>query len=150
RALDAHKHRHLWLNAKVLGRDGKWSSIDSRVMLRFQNVVNAEGDLAARTDPEWLAALAAKGYTLDEEGEIAQLASVVRPLPRRSYQIDANRAVQPALWRAAQPGQQPLHRVLTAIDRWAWALLRPNNPGHIDEDEWLATVRREIADIDPA
>ena len=57
RALDAHKHRHLWLNAKVLGRDGQWSSLDSRVMLRLQTVINAEGDLAARTDPQWLAAL---------------------------------------------------------------------------------------------
>ena len=150
RALDAHKHRHLWLNAKVLGRDGKWSSIDSRVMLRFQNLVNAEGDLAARTDPEWLAALAAKGYTLDEDGEIAQLASVVRPLSRRSNQIEANRAVKLAEWKAAHPGQEPDHDVLTAIDRWAWAHQRPDKPGHIDEDQWLDTVRREIADIDPA
>lgn len=150
RALDAHKHRHLWLNAKVLGRDGKWSSIDSRVMLRFQNVVNAEGDLAARTDPEWLAALAAKGYTLDEDGEIAQLASVVRPLSRRSNQIEANRAVKVAEWKAAHPGQEPDHDVLAAIDRWAWAHQRPDKPGHVDEAEWLDTVRREIADIDPA
>lgn len=150
RALDAHKHRHLWLNAKVLGRDDKWSSIDSRVMLRFQNVVNAEGDLAARTDPEWLAALAAKGYTLDADGEIAELTSVVRPLSRRSNQIEANRAVRVAEWKAAHPGQEPDHDVLAAIDRWAWAHQRPNKPGHVDEAEWMDTVRREIADIDPA
>ncbi|MGO2520940.1 MAG: AAA family ATPase [Microbacterium sp.] len=150
RALDAHKHRHLWLNAKVLGRDGKWSSIDSRVMLRFQNVVNAEGDLAARTDPEWLAILAAKGYTLDGDGEIAQLATVVRPLSRRSNQIEANRAVKLAEWRTTHPGQEPDHDVLTTIDRWAWAHQRPDKPGHVDEDEWLDAVRREIADIDPA
>jgi hypothetical protein len=40
--------------------------------------------------------------------------------------------------------------VLTAIDRWAWAHQRPNKPGHVDEDDWLDTVRREIADVDPA
>lgn len=150
RALDAHKHRHLWLNAKVLGEDGQWSSIDSRVMLRFQNVVNAEGELAARTDPEWVAALAAKGYTIGEDGEIEQLAGVVRPLSRRSNQIEANRAARLAQWRAGHPGQEPDHDVLTAIDRWAWAHQRPDKPGHVDEDEWVDTVRREIADIDPA
>ncbi|MFB8191365.1 AAA family ATPase [Microbacterium sp. NPDC055988] len=150
RALDAHKHRHLWLNAKVLGVDGKWSSIDSRVMLRFQNVVNAEGELAARTDPEWVAALAAKGYTIGDDGEIEQLATVVRPLSRRSNQIEANKAVRLAAWRAENPGQEPDRDVLTAIDRWAWAHQRPDKPGHVDEDEWLDTVRREIADIDPA
>jgi hypothetical protein len=150
RALDAHKHRHLWLNAKVLGRDGRWSSLDSRVMLRFQNVVNAEGDLAARTDPEWLALLADKGYTLGEDGEIAQLTPIVRPLSRRSNQIEANRAVRLAEWKAAHPGQEPDHDVLTAIDRWAWAHQRPDKPGHVDEEEWLDTVRREIAEIDPA
>lgn len=150
RALDAHKHRHLWLNAKVLGQDGKWSSVDSRVMLRFQNVVNAEGDLAARTDPEWLATLAAKGYTIGEDGEIEQLATVVRPLSRRSNQIEANRAVRLAEWHKANPGQEPDHDVLMAIDRWSWAHQRPDKPGHVDEDEWLDAVRREIADIDPA
>lgn len=150
RALDAHKHRHLWLNAKVLGVDGKWSSLDSRVMLRFQNIVNAEGDLAARTDPEWLAALAAKGYTLDADGEIEQLAAVVRPLSRRSNQIEANRAVRLAAWRAENPGQEPDHDVLMAIDRWAWAHQRPDKPGHVDEAEWVDKTRREIADIDPA
>ncbi|MBP2437910.1 AAA family ATPase [Microbacterium amylolyticum] len=150
RALDAHKHRHLWLNAKVLGRDGKWSSLDSRVMLRFQNVVNAEGDLAARTDPEWIAALAEKGFTLDADGEITELAQVVRPLSRRSNQIEANRAVRLAQWRKANPGQEPGHDVLMAIDRWAWAHQRPNKPDTVDEEEWRDTVRREIADIDPA
>ena len=151
RALDAHKHRHLWLNAKVLGRDGKWSSVDSRVMLRLQNVINAEGDLAARTDPEWLAALAAKGCTLDPDtGEIAQLAAAVRPLSRRANQIEANRTVKMAEWQRQHPGQDPGPDVLAAIDQWAWSHQRPEKPATLDEDEWRDTVRREIADIDPA
>lgn len=149
RALDAHKHRHLWLNAKVLGRDGRWSSVDSRVMLRFQNVINAEGDLAARTDPAWRQALAEKGYTLDEDGEIAELAHVVRPLSRRSNQIEANRAVKLAEWHQRHPGQEPGPDVLAAIDRWAWAYQRPDKPEGLDEEDWRATVRGEIADIDP-
>ena len=71
RAIDPHIHRHLWLNIKVLGADGKWSNIDSRVAMRLHTVVNAEGELAARTDPARIAALTRHGYTLDITGEIA-------------------------------------------------------------------------------
>ncbi|MFE7845913.1 relaxase domain-containing protein [Microbacterium sp. NPDC057407] len=92
RALDPHNHRHLWLNIKVLGADGKWSNLDSRVAMKLHTVVNAEGELAARTDPAWIAALARHGYTLDDTGEIAELAGAVRPFSRRSAQIGANRA----------------------------------------------------------
>jgi len=75
RALDPHIHRHLWLNVKVQGEDGKWSNVDSRVAMKFHTVINAEGDLAARTDPTWIAALARHGFTLDDDGEIAELAA---------------------------------------------------------------------------
>jgi exodeoxyribonuclease V alpha subunit len=149
RALDPHKHRHLWLNMKVRGVDGRWSNLDSRVALKFQTVVNAEGDLAARTDPQWVTALAAKGFTLDATGEIEQLAHLVRPLSRRSNQIEANRTARVAEWRAAHPGQEPDHVVLTAIDRWAWASGRPNKPGTVDEDSWAQLVRDELSALDP-
>ena len=103
RSLDPHKHRHLWLNVKVQGQDGKWSNIDTRVALRFQNVINAEGDLASRTDPAWISALAAKGFTLNADGEIAQLQHLVRPLSKRSAQIEANKIARTAWWKAAAP-----------------------------------------------
>ncbi|MFI8594654.1 relaxase domain-containing protein [Microbacterium sp. NPDC078428] len=35
RTLDPHIHRHLWLNTKVLGADGKWSNLDSHVALKL-------------------------------------------------------------------------------------------------------------------
>src|SRR5664279_2257971 len=149
RSLDPHKHRHLWLNMKVRGVDGRWSNVDSRVALRFQTVVNSEGELAARTDPGWIAALAAKGFTLDASGEIEQLAHLVRPLSRRSNQIEANRALKLAEWKAANPGQEPDHSVLTAIDRWAWAAGRPNKPGKVDEARWTEIVRDELLELDP-
>lgn len=60
-ALDPHIHRHLWLNIKVLGADGSWSNVDSRVAMKLHTVVNAEGELAARTDPAWIAELARHG-----------------------------------------------------------------------------------------
>jgi exodeoxyribonuclease V alpha subunit len=148
RALDPHIHRHLWLSVKVLGQDGKWSNVDSRVAMRLHTLVNAEGDLASRTDPAWVAALAEHGYTLDADGEIAELAHLVRPLSRRSNQIEANRALRLARWRQAHPGQQPDHATLAWIDRWAWAQGRPGKPTEVDEDQWEGLVRDEITTLD--
>ncbi|QOC25172.1 AAA family ATPase [Microbacterium hominis] len=149
RALDPHIHRHLWLNIKVLGADGKWSNLDSRVAMKLHTVINAEGELAARTDPEWIAALARHGYALDDSGEIRELANVVRPLSRRSAQIETNRTRLISEWSDANGGAAPSADVLQQIDRRAWATARPNKPAHLDEESWEATVRDEIAAIDP-
>jgi len=150
RSLDPHKHRHLWLNVKVQGVDGKWSNVDTRVALRFQNVINAEGDLASRTDPAWISALAAKGFTLNGDGEIIQLQHLVRPLSKRSAQIEANKIARTAWWKQQHPGKEPSHDVLSQIDHWAWAAGRPNKPGELDEDGWAALVREELFTADPA
>ena len=150
RSLDPHKHRHLWLNVKVQGEDGRWSNLDTRVALRFQNVVNAEGDLAARTDPAWIHALAAKGYTLNGDGEIEQLTHLVRPLSKRSAQIETNRATRLEWWRSQHPGEEASRDVLNQIDRWAWATNRPNKPHDLDEDGWAAIIRDEIHAAGPS
>lgn len=149
RALDPHIHRHLWLNVKVLGVDGKWSNVDSRAAMKMHTVINAEGELAARTDPEWIAALARHGYTLDGAGEIAELASAVRPLSRRSAQIESNRARLIAEWSTEHGGVAPSVDILHQIDRRAWAVSRPNKPTDLDEHAWEAMVRDEIEAIDP-
>ncbi|PVE62138.1 AAA family ATPase, partial [Microbacterium testaceum] len=150
RALDPHIHRHLWLNIKVLGADNKWSNLDSRVAMKLHTVVNAEGELAARTDPAWIAVLARNGYTLDINGEIAELAGAVRPVSRRSAQIEANRARLIAEWSAAHGGSAPSAEVLQQIDRRAWAVSRPNKPADVDEAFWEARVRDELGAIDPS
>lgn len=149
RSLDPHKHRHLWLNVKVQGLDGKWSNVDTRVALRFQNVVNAEGDLASRTDPAWIAVLAAKGFTLNADGEIAQLQHVVRPLSKRSTQIEENKAAHLCTWREQHPGEEPSSTVLTQIDQWAWAAGRPKKPGELNEGDWSSMVTAELLQADP-
>lgn len=150
RALDPHVHRHLWLNIKVLGADGKWSNLDSRVAMKLHTVVNAEGELAARTDPAWIAALARHGYTLNNTGEIVELAGAVRPVSRRSAQIETNRARLIAEWSAAHAGSAPSMEVLQQIDRRAWAVSRPNKPADLDVAAWEARVRDEIGAIDPS
>ncbi len=118
--------------------------------MKLHTVINAEGDLAARTDPQWMASLARHGYTLDDDGEVAQLAGAVRPFSRRSAQIERNRARLVAEWTAEHDGARPSIRVLTQIDRRAWAMSRPNKPAHLDEQSWEATVRDELEAIDPA
>ena len=150
RALDPHIHRHLWLNVKVLGEDGKWSNVDSRVAMKLHTLINAEGELAARTDPAWIDALARNDYTLNDAGEIADLSGAVRPLSRRSNQIEANRAKLLLEWRAEHAGQEPDHDVLQHIDRLAWSKNRPNKPGVVDESEWEQLIRDELRAIDPA
>lgn len=148
RALDPHVHRHLWLNVKVLGEDGKWSNVDSRVAMKMQTVINAEGELAARTDPQWVGALARHGLRLNADGEIGELAHLVRPLSRRSTQIEANRAVLLAAWRGNHAGLEPSPDELHRIDRLAWAKARPNKPGDIDEATWERLIVDELAAID--
>lgn len=118
--------------------------------MKLHTVVNAEGELAARTDPRWIAALARHGYTLDDTGEIAELAGAVRPVSRRSSQIEGNRARLVAERSAAHGGSAPSVEVLQQIDRRAWAVSRPNKPADLDEASWEARVRDEIAAIDPS
>lgn len=148
RALDPHIHRHLWLNVRVRGADGKWCNVDSRVAMRVQNLINAEGELAVHTDPEWTAALAANGFCLNADGEIAQLAHLVPAMSRRSNQIEANRAMLLEQWRSSHPGASPTVDVVRVIDRHAWALNRPGKPDVIDEDEWSARTKQELLRLD--
>lgn len=148
RALDPHIHRHLWLNVKVQGEDRQWSNVDSRVAMKMHTVINAEGELAARSDPQWIAALARHGFTVDADGEIAELAHAVRPLSRRSTQIETNRAMLLAAWRGDHPGQEPGPDALHRIDRLAWATARPDKPGDVDETAWEQLVHEELRAID--
>jgi exodeoxyribonuclease V alpha subunit len=149
RALDPHAHRHLWLSMKVLGEDGLWSNLDSRVAMKLHTVINAEGELAARTDPRWIAALNARGLTLDSEGEINELRPAVRPFSRRANQIEANRVALIAEWESAHPGCEPGPDDLRHIDDLAWAKGRPNKPSGIDENEWERKIFDELVRIDP-
>ena len=149
RSLDPHAHRHLWLNVRVQGEDERWSNVDSRVAMKLHTVINAEGEVAARTDPEWVSALARHGYTLNGQGEISELAHVVRPMSKRSTVIEKNRADMLAQWRHENPDQEPGPDVLLSIDRLAWAKDRPNKPRNLDEDEWQQKVLDELTAIDP-
>jgi len=95
--------------------------------------------------------LASKGFTLNpESGEISDLAHLNTALSKRSAQIEGNRARKIAEWKAEHGGQEPSVEALTVIDRWAWAQDRPDKPSGLDEADWEARVRDQIAGLDPS
>ena len=72
----------------------------------------------------------------------------MRPLSRRSNQIEANRAKLLIEWRTAHPGQEPDHVILQQIDRLSWAKNRPDKADVLDESEWELLIRNELLAID--
>ena len=73
-------------------------------------------------DPEFRAALAAHGYTLDPDtGEVDQLAPYAGAFSARAAQISRNIDRYEAEWRGEHPGQEPGPALRRAWDRRAWA-----------------------------
>ena len=87
RAGDPHRHLHLQVNARVFADGTVAGSAHGRVP-RLHRRANGIGHAAVMTDPDFRAALAAAGFTLDPAtGEVAELAPYVgRSVsgPRRS------------------------------------------------------------------
>ncbi len=67
-----------------------------------------------------------RGYTLDDDGEIEQLAPYAGGFSQRAAQINRNVDRYEADWRAEHPGQEPGPRLRRAWDRRAWADARPD------------------------
>lgn len=153
RAGDPHRHIHLQLNARVPAA-GRWRGIDSAAVLRMQRAINGIGHRAVAADPEFRAALAAHGYTLDlATGEIDQLAQVVPAMSKRSQQVAKNIARYEKEWRKDNLGQEPGPELRRAWDQRAWADKREakkNHPtrGQECEQTWLTELRRLGIDVD--
>ena len=64
RAGDPHRHLHLQVNARVFAA-GKWRGLDTVAVRDSINAINGIGHAAVVCDPDFRAALAAHGYTLD-------------------------------------------------------------------------------------
>lgn len=56
---------------------------------------------------------------MNADGEIEQLQHLVRPLSKRSAQIETNRAARLEWCRGEHPGEEPSRDVLNQIDRRA-------------------------------
>jgi exodeoxyribonuclease V alpha subunit len=77
RAGDPHRHLHLQINARAWAAGG-WRGLHSVGIRDSIEAINGIGHAAVATDPEFRAALAAHGFTLDAEtSEIRELAPFV-------------------------------------------------------------------------
>src|SRR3954447_4927862 len=89
RAGDPHRRLHLQLNARVFAA-GRWRGLHTVGVRDFLAAINGIGHAAVTTDPQFRAALAAHGYTLDGTGEIRELAAYVGAFSARAAQIGRN------------------------------------------------------------
>ena len=125
RAGDPHRHLHLQINARVFAA-GKWRGLHTVGVRDFLAAINGIGHAAVACDPEFRAALAAHGYTLDATGEILELAEYVGPFSARAAQIARNVDRYEREWTAAHPGEHPGPALRRAWDARAWAEGRPD------------------------
>ena len=79
RAGDPHRHLHLQVNARVFAA-GKWRGLKTVAVRDSIHAINGIGHAAVACDPEFRAALAGHGYTLNPDGEIEQLAQFRGPV----------------------------------------------------------------------
>jgi conjugative relaxase-like TrwC/TraI family protein len=125
RAGDPHRHLHLQVNARVSAA-GKRRGLDTVAVRDSIHAINGIGHAAVACDPEFRAALAGHGYTLNPDGEIEQLAQFVGPFSRRAEQIAANTDRYEAERRREHPNQVPRPGQWRAWDARAWADARPD------------------------
>jgi len=119
-------HLHLQINARVFA-EGKWRGLHTVGFRDSIEALNGIGHSAMQTDPEFRAALAAAGVTLDpESGEIRELAPYAGRFSARAAQIGRNVDRYEAEWRADHPGQEPGPKLHQAWDRRAWKEARPD------------------------
>jgi exodeoxyribonuclease V alpha subunit len=126
RAGDPHRHLHLQINARVFA-ENTWRGLHTVGVRDALGAINGIGHAAVMCDPDFRAALASHGFTLDHEsGEIVQLAAFVGPFSARAAQIGRNVDRYEADWRNAHPGTEPGPRLRRSWDARAWAQDRPD------------------------
>lgn len=87
------------------------------------------------------------GYTLDDAGEIIQLAPYVGRFSQRTAQIERNTDRYEAEWRADHPGHEPGPKLWRSWDRRAWADTRPDKVIPADGGELVARWNDELHDL---
>ena len=146
RAGDPHRHLHLQVNARVFAA-GKWRGIDTVALRDSIAALNGIGHAAVACDPDFRAALAAHGYTLTAEGEVAQLASFVGAFSKRATQIAVLLDRYEAEWRRAYPGAEPGPELRRAWDVRAWADDRPDKVVPRSGEELRRRWLKELAGL---
>ncbi|MFC7360325.1 MobF family relaxase [Nocardioides astragali] len=146
RAGDPHRHLHVQINARVFAA-GAWRGLHSIGVVDSIEALNGIGHAAVMCDPQFRTALAGRGYTLGDDGEIRQLAPYVGGFSQRAAQINGNVDRYEAAWRAEHPGQEPGPRLRRTWDRRAWADARPDKVVPHDGADLVAAWNRELRDL---
>lgn len=146
RAGDPHRHLHVQINARVFAR-GAWRGLHSVGVVDSIEALNGIGHAAVMCDPEFRAALTARGYTLDDDGEIQQLAPYAGRFSQRAAQISRNVDRYEADWRAEHPDQEPGPRLRQTWDRRAWADARPDKVVPRSGADLVAAWNTELSDL---
>ena len=146
RAGDPHRHLHVQINARVFAR-GSWRGLHSVGVVDSIEALNGIGHAAVMCDPEFRAALATRGYTLDDDGEIEQLAPYARAFSQRAAQINRNVDRYEADWRVEHPDQEPGPRLRRTWDRRAWADARPDKVVPRSGADLVAAWNSELRDL---
>ncbi|WP_322920649.1 MobF family relaxase [Nocardioides renjunii] len=146
RAGDPHRHLHVQINARVFAA-GAWRGLHSVGVLDSIEALNGIGHAAVMCDRQFRAALAARGYTLDDDGEIRQLAPYAGGFSQRAAQINRNVDRYEADWRAEYPGQEPGPRLRRTWDRRAWADARPDKVVPHSGADLVAAWNNELRDL---
>ena len=147
RAGDPHRHLHLQVNARVFAK-GLWRGLHTVGFRDSIEALNGIGHAAVMCDPDFRAALAAAGFTLDpESGELAELAPFVGAFSERAAQIGRNIDRHEAEWRTANPGQEPGPAVRRSWDRRAWKDARPDKIAPKDGAELEAAWNAQLHDL---
>ncbi len=146
RAGDPHRHLHLQINARVFAA-GTWRGLHSVGAVDSIEALNGIGHAAVMCDPAFRGALAGQGYTLDDSGEVEQLAPYAAGFSHRANQITRNVDRYEAAWRAEHPGQEPGPRLRRAWDRRAWADARPDKVVPRSGADLVAAWNSELRDL---
>src|SRR3954453_13954263 len=120
RAGDPHRHLHLQIGARVFAAE-QWRGLHTVGVRDFLAAINGIGHAAVACDPQFRAALASHGYTLDATGEILEVVAYVGTFSARAAQIGRNLDRYEREWMRAHPGEFPGPALRRAWDARAWA-----------------------------
>ncbi len=146
RAGDPHRHLHVQINARVHAA-GAWRGLHSVGVVDSIEALNGIGHAAVMCDPEFRTALAEHGYTLDDSGEIQQLAPYAGRFSQRTSQINRNVDRYEAAWRTEHPGEEPGPKLRQSWDRRAWADARPDKVVPADGVDLVTRWNVELHDL---
>lgn len=109
RAGDPHRHLHLQVNARVFAA-GAWRGLHSVGVRDMIEAINGIGHAAVATDPEFRAAMAARGLTLDGIGGRGPMRGRTRSSPPTALTWWRGGTPSSATSASATPPLQPRSR----------------------------------------